>query len=397
MTYNAPASGVPVIKYVGNKNLWGDIVAMLGWWESTQQQTAEVIGKYGDVVPIGVNVSGVDIKAGELASITGTTPQTAGARPLIHQLGAPIVNVGLEAWPYCLANPAIINKLLPVGLSVPMSRASIYAVPGSLTLPTDNYVMANPAYPTRFKSADAGLYKVLAHLVNEAATESYLIVDTRFSQPIWRYAYDGFNYKLLRLDGLPFDVSITNDILFPFGVSDKGFCLQQGSKFIALNDEAVRPNWIGTLVNTYYSAGTTQFLVRPMVRLDGPMPSGSVYVQNIYKWDYGVAGALVRVEWDPNGAGRWIPLQQEYICKPVENLGSCTYGSPGDRRCDIRTQAGCVAPLENPVWVKDGVCPDPTGSCSDGVGGPCVDGLTESECLLSGSANPIWVQDGVCP
>jgi hypothetical protein len=75
---------------------------------------------------------------------------------------------------------------------------------------------------------------------------------------------------------------------------------------------ACRRNWLGFLYASY-SGVVAGFWVVPTIALDGKLPDEPQWVWNIYKWDFGIAGATIRVEEDPYN-DRWIPLQQEYIC-----------------------------------------------------------------------------------
>lgn len=78
-------------------------------------------------------------------------------------------------------------------------------------------------------------------------------------------------------------------------------------------------NWLGYLVHNYSTeAGLVPyFIVAPSIGLDGALPSGYQTVYNIYNWNYGETGWVVRVEWDCNN-NRWIALQQQYECPPEE-------------------------------------------------------------------------------
>lgn len=80
-----------------------------------------------------------------------------------------------------------------------------------------------------------------------------------------------------------------------------------------LVDSARRRNWIGYLYESYRGVVTGMWVV-PSVKLDGQLPPFSrVYVYNIYKWNFGLIGATIRVEEDKVN-NRWIALQQEYVC-----------------------------------------------------------------------------------
>lgn len=73
-------------------------------------------------------------------------------------------------------------------------------------------------------------------------------------------------------------------------------------------------NWRGTLSDGY-SEVVSSFIVTPVVGLDGKIPNGPQRVYNVYGWDYGEQGAMVRVEWNPTYA-QWEAIQQEYECPP---------------------------------------------------------------------------------
>ena len=118
----------------------------------------------------------------------------------------------------------------------------------------------------------------------------------------------------------------------------------------------LRRNWLGTLT-LGYNGVVGGFWVTPTKALDGLLPSGAQWVHNIYKWDYGAMGAVVRVEQDGN---RWIPLQQEYTCPPdapsLEPLGACNYYDPGvGSVCAIMTEAACDL-QSGGTWTEGGTC-----------------------------------------
>lgn len=74
-----------------------------------------------------------------------------------------------------------------------------------------------------------------------------------------------------------------------------------------------RRQWIGYLYESYNGVVAGMWVV-PTLKLDGQLPPFSrVYVYNIYKWNFGLIGATIRVEEDRVN-DRWVGLQQEYIC-----------------------------------------------------------------------------------
>jgi hypothetical protein len=236
MAYSEPATGEPVIKYVSNKSLWKDIVAMLSWWEATHGKLALVIGNYGDVVPIGLNTTKTLFKPGELAQIGGPVARSFLSRPIEHYKNAPILKIENPVWPTSLDQLVIINKVLMPNLSVPIIKPTLFAVPGTMVLDTDRYAMMDPQYPRKVRTADAGIFKIVAYLSDDNG--SYLILDSRQSQPIWQFrtVEDGSTSAALhRLDGYSYSDSYPVTITFPFGHTNAGFCLQVGSTFTCLN------------------------------------------------------------------------------------------------------------------------------------------------------------------
>jgi len=133
-----------------------------------------------------------------------------------------------------------------------------------------------------------------------------------------------------------------------------GFWLAVGIE--SPTDPAKRKHWLGTLT-LGYNGVVGGFWVTPTKALDGILPSGNQWVVNLYKWDYGAMGAVVRVEQDGN---RWIPLQQEYTCPPdtppLEPLGACNYYEPGvGSTCAIMTEAACAL-QSGGTWTEGGAC-----------------------------------------
>lgn len=94
--------------------------------------------------------------------------------------------------------------------------------------------------------------------------------------------------------------------------------------------------WIGALQQTYRGS-VARFPVTPLYGLDGNAPSGTQAVTNLFKWDYGAAGAMVYVDWDCVNY-RWIATQQEYVCPPPGDPTTIT--NPSD-------------PTYNPLKPKD--------------------------------------------
>lgn len=73
-----------------------------------------------------------------------------------------------------------------------------------------------------------------------------------------------------------------------------------------------RRHWIGFLYHSYRGI-VSGFWVVPTIALDGDLPDGPQWVVNIYRWNFGIIAATVRVEEDVLNE-RWLALQQEYVC-----------------------------------------------------------------------------------
>ena len=350
--YGPPSSGQPIIPYVGNIAMWRDIVAMVGWWQKQQGSNAVVNGS-GGITPIAINTAASAFLAGDLARISGPILQPTNPQPMPQQLNTPLIELAEPSWSN-LSNIIIVHKPIPTDRSAPVVIPNLFAVKGELEKPTDTFAMMNPNNPRRMLSSDAGMFKIVAALVDRNdPNERYLIVDTRTSQPIWRFAIVGGSTRLYRLDGDLYANSIS--LSHPNGIVPQGFCLQTGAGFISLAP-AFRRHWLGTL--TYgYNGVVGGFWVTPTIALDGVLPTGAQWVQNIYKWDYGAPGAVIRVERDNL---RWIPLQQEYSCPPdappIYPLGACAYYDPeSGSTCAIMTQADCAL-QSGGTWTEGGTC-----------------------------------------
>lgn len=80
-----------------------------------------------------------------------------------------------------------------------------------------------------------------------------------------------------------------------------------------------KPEWIGYLYESYRGV-VAGFWVVPTLPLVGPLPPFSrVYCYNIYKWNFGLISATVRVEADFTN-NRWLGLQQEYQCPDSRSI-----------------------------------------------------------------------------
>lgn len=85
---------------------------------------------------------------------------------------------------------------------------------------------------------------------------------------------------------------------------------------IHIPDDKQAKEWIGYLYQEYKGSATLGFWVVPAYGLDGLAPATNQYVVNLFKWNYGTAGASIYVKWDCVNY-RWIGIQQEYVCPPT--------------------------------------------------------------------------------
>jgi hypothetical protein len=211
-------------------------------------------------------------------------------------------------------------------------------------------------------------YLIAKRYSGSAATQSFPMVNGPFEVkdeefgspqigPIYRVIHDGSSYAIGSRVGWKVNsfLATANSNFRVLGNDDiEVNCLRVARDFT--DTQAIRRNWLGTLT-LGYDGVVGGFWVTPTKALDGVLPTGSQWVVNLYKWDYGALGAVVRVEQD---GGRWIPLQQEYSCPPdsppSEPLGACNYYDPESGSvCAIMTEAACDL-QSGGTWTEGGTC-----------------------------------------
>lgn len=98
--------------------------------------------------------------------------------------------------------------------------------------------------------------------------------------------------------------------------------------WLLIDNSRVRRNWVGFLYASYRGS-VIGFWVVPSYTLDGVLPVGPQWVVNLHRWDFGIAGATVRVEED-TANDRWTPLQQDYICPDGREIADPPEPPPAD-------------------------------------------------------------------
>ena len=108
-------------------------------------------------------------------------------------------------WPDVLKSPVLLNIAVNPESTGMVRSARYVVVDVTIVKEEDKYVMPDPVDPTKLKTADAGLYRI----VGIWPEDNKALVDTQESQPMWRFelpgSYSGTppvsQAKLLRLDG----------------------------------------------------------------------------------------------------------------------------------------------------------------------------------------------------
>jgi hypothetical protein len=307
--------------------MWNDITAMVNWWLKNDKGTAKQIGNYGRVIPIAYNTGSSSWASGELAHIKGPLAPGANARPVEHQKYQPIFEIEPPSWHDKLADTFIVHKPIIGDGTSQILLPDLYPIKGKLVKPTDRYVMMDPIDNWAVRSADAGLFRVVGTI--GTGDDTHLIVDTRVNQPIWRFQLKAGEFfsrgnsekpgYLVRLDGDLYSDNVT--ISDPNKVGgNRGFCIQNGNSFNVIS--CANDRWVGYLSHSYRGV-VPGFYVTFSYSLQGvPFEFGvEVYVYNIFKWNFGLVGATVGVEYD-HVNNRYIGWQQEYICDDGRSLAA---------------------------------------------------------------------------
>lgn len=243
MLYNRPRPGQE-LDLIDRADIWSDIVDLINAY------------KTGRLDPVGYepdrerlihleNTSGYDRMAGVLQQIDPFTEPDEATEDLFIE--SPVGETSDPVWHTAIDNLVVVpSDVLENGVfSYPSLSWAVVVVTDQVDV-DDRWVMVDPAEPTKMKTADAGIYRIIGYVGEGEDTEKRAIVDLTQSQTLWRYeltddsnAPDATDAKLLRLDGTEFSSGSVTEISDPDGLmddqvaGDKGFCIHAGNKFYA--------------------------------------------------------------------------------------------------------------------------------------------------------------------
>jgi hypothetical protein len=240
-----PKPGQPAAKLVDSASVWGQLLDMLAAYERGEFDHPENSHIRDRHIWI-TNASGAAREAGEVLQIEAMPQPASGIVESFHQ--SPAMEATTPVWHSAIDKLFVLTTATPNNQMVayqPRDWVSVKCTAGDAG---DRYVMIDPANPTRFKTSDAGLYRILEYDVNH----DIAVVDLMHSQPLWRYelkedsnAPATTNAKLLRLDGVEYasqiNLSDSEGLTTDDEAGDTGYCLFAGGKFIAIDGDKTHP------------------------------------------------------------------------------------------------------------------------------------------------------------
>lgn len=200
------------------------------------------LGSVSRVLALVRNDSGQDIDIGEALAIDDYDGPDDTA---IYDVpwAAEFVGV-LPVWHTKISRIAIAAAPVPDGDRGPFVLSGMCLVRIETYRSADEFVMIDPASPYRFSTGGAGLGRILAPIPSEEDTQ-YAMINFRDGDNLWIYeltedsqAPSDTDAKLFTLSGTEFTSSI--NLSDPLGIMDdqisgqKGFCIQTGNKFYAI-------------------------------------------------------------------------------------------------------------------------------------------------------------------
>ena len=248
-TPRKPQPGEPAFPFLGDTEMWSTLIEIIAKYRAGDFGARKQSGR-SPVTIRGRNARVAVSGSGDSAIIAKSTLQVLGDIGSPPMTSSDVLKRLFEKKPtFELVDPVwhtSIDKVFPVPRDVPPNttvpfysqRYIVADVPG-ITV-TDRYVMVDPDEPTALKgSGESGIYGVMGISHDDVA-----ILDTRDSQPIWRYEMTAASgapgdtaANLQTMEGTTFGAIQLSD---PLGLmddqanTDLGYCLHVGNKFYAI-------------------------------------------------------------------------------------------------------------------------------------------------------------------
>lgn len=231
---------MPLIPFLKDLGLWSDLIDMLAWYKQ-QRANESQLGGYGKCLPVGHNTGIYDMLPGEIAYVNGALQPSADTPAIENMKYSPILELETPVWHSKIDKVVLLHKGILTGEVNPCTGPTILPALGTVVNANDKYVMVDPAFPSKLKTSDAGIFGLIGSL--EYGGETALIVDTTVNQPLWRYQLTSYfvgglaTAELLRLDGAVYgSITLTEagGFMFYADSSAAGYCMQVGNKFIPI-------------------------------------------------------------------------------------------------------------------------------------------------------------------
>ena len=245
MDYPKPKFGKDPSDLVDSARYHTDLILMLSAYKRGEFTRADPVRSVDPTIWV-ANDSGDSMDAGTLLQIATMDPAT------IAELAArsPTFTAITPTWHTAIDNLFVLNQPAVNNQAIPYHLRGWATVLLTDHTAGDRWVMPDPFDPTKMRTADAGIYKILGlDEGNNVAT-----VDLTQSQTLWRYeltqdsqAPEVTTAKLLRIDGDVYAISNENPAIInladPDGLmddqvsGDRGWCHHVGNQFIAIQAE----------------------------------------------------------------------------------------------------------------------------------------------------------------
>ena len=211
-----PISGQEVKPYVGNQKIWNRIVLMLADYNAGKfknRRSGEIIA-----VPSIENITEDQLELGTMNQLGDVFEPDAAVDEdlkMIFYNQPKFESTDPVVWPDVLKSPVLLNIAVNPESTGMVRAASYVVVDVDIVKEEDKYVMPDPADPTKLKTADAGLYRI----VGIWPEDNKVLVDTQESQPLDGDEYAGIGNEVEVVDYLETGQT-------------EGFCTQIGDKFV---------------------------------------------------------------------------------------------------------------------------------------------------------------------
>jgi hypothetical protein len=240
MTFRSPSKG-DKIEGLAQAELWRNIIALVN--ERMTQDPERPRAIENGIYSAENNASGLTLKTGQLLQLDGEDIVDADEGEMKLLTGIAF-KTKTPVWHSEIDNLFVVYEadMYPDDMQS-IKEADVVAVSEfTLVKATDRYAMIDPADPTKLKSSDTGMFKLLFW----EDKSQMAVLDLRDGSNLWRYeTTSGTTAKLLRLDDDELTAGALITLTDPDGLirsnGQKGFCKFVGNKFYVISAPPLTP------------------------------------------------------------------------------------------------------------------------------------------------------------